>query len=196
MDSDSIPVKSQIPRTKSQVKEENPNEQTRPSLRRFEYSLFGIYLGFGDWDLEFPARSAVSLDPRLRTGDLSRPNMTKLTRVILFLILALALAPSLQAANSYAAIAYSPSSGQWGYGNGYPSQAAAIARARAECGRSDARTFWCKNSWIALAISDSSAGGFGWAYAPTAAAARSKALALCRSRNPDARVVVCVSAYR
>jgi hypothetical protein len=122
--------------------------------------------------------------------------MKNLTRGILFLIIALALVPSLQAANSYAAVAYSPSTGQWGYGNGYPSQSAAIARARSECGRSDARTFWCKNSWIALAISDQSSGGFGWAYAPTAAAARRKALALCRSRNPDARVVVGVSAYR
>jgi hypothetical protein len=122
--------------------------------------------------------------------------MKNLTRVVLFLIVALALVPSLEAANSYAAVAYSPSTGQWGYGNGYPSQSAAIARARSECGRADARTFWCKNSWIALAISDQSPGGFGWAYAPTAAAARSKARALCRSRNPDARVVVCVSAYR
>jgi serine/threonine-protein kinase len=124
--------------------------------------------------------------------------MTKMTRGILFLIIALALGAgsSLQAATSYAAIAYSPSTGQWGYGNGYPSQSAAIARARRECGRGDARTFWCKNAWIALAISDRSRGGFGWAWAPTAGAARSKALAQCRSRNPDARVVVCVSAYR
>jgi serine/threonine-protein kinase len=124
--------------------------------------------------------------------------MNNLTRAILFLIVALALGlgPSLQAANSYAAVAYSPSTGQWGYGNGYPSQAAAIARARSECGRGDARTFWCKNAWIALAISDSSPGGFGWAWAPTAASARRKALAQCRARNPDARVVVCVSAYR
>ena len=124
--------------------------------------------------------------------------MKNLTRGIFFLIIALALGlgPSLQAAESYAAIAYSPSTGKWGYGNGYPSKSAAIARARSECGAGDARTFWCKNSWIALALSDSSPGGFGWAYAPTAAAARSRALAQCRARNPDARVVVCVSAYR
>jgi hypothetical protein len=123
--------------------------------------------------------------------------MTKTKRGILFLIIALALSvgSSLQAA-SYAAVAYSPSTGQWGYGNGFTSQDEAIARARAECGQGDARTFWCKDAWIALAISDRSAGGFGWAYAATASAARSKALAQCRSRNPDARVIVCVSASR
>ena len=122
--------------------------------------------------------------------------MKNLTRGILSLIIALALAPSLHAANSYAAVAYSPSTGQWGYGHGYPNQSQAISRARSECGQADARTFWCKNAWIALAISDRSPGGFGWAFAPTAAAARSRALAQCRARNPDARVVVCVSAYR
>ena len=122
--------------------------------------------------------------------------MTKLTRVFLFLLLALAVVPSVHAADSYAAIAYSPSSGQWGYGNGYPSQAAAIARARAECGRGDARASWCKNAWIALAISDRSPGGYGMAWATTAAGARSRALAECRKHNPDARVITCVSAYR
>jgi hypothetical protein len=122
--------------------------------------------------------------------------MKKLTRIILFLIIALALVPSLQAASSYAAIAYSPSANQWGYGNGYPTQAGAIARARAECGRADAKTSWAKNAWIALAISDRSPGGYGMAWATTASGARSRALAQCRKFNPDARVVVCVSAYR
>lgn len=121
--------------------------------------------------------------------------MKNLTRVLL-LIIALALAPSLHAANSYAAIAYSPSTGQWGYGNGYPSQAEAVARARAECGRADAKTSWAKNAWIALAISDRSPGGYGMAWATTASGARSRAIAQCRKFNPDARVVVCVSAYR
>lgn len=124
--------------------------------------------------------------------------MKNLTRGILFLIIALALglAPSLQAADSYAAIAYSPSANQWGYGNGYPSKSQAISRARSECGRADARTSWAKNAWIALAISDRSAGGYGMAWATTASGARRRALAECRKYNPDARVVVCVSAYR
>ena len=124
--------------------------------------------------------------------------MKNLTRGILFLIVTfvLGLPPSLQAADSYAAIAYSPSGGQWGYSNGYPSKSQAISRAIRECGRADTRTSWAKNAWIALAISDRSSGGYGMAWATTASGARSRALAQCRSRNPDARVVVCVSAYR
>jgi hypothetical protein len=122
--------------------------------------------------------------------------MKNLTRGILFLIIAIALAPSLQAADSYAAVAFSPSTLRWGYGNGYPSKAQAISRARRECGSANARTSWAKNAWVALAISDSSRGGYGMAWATTAAGARSRALAECRKFNPDARVVVCVSAYR
>ena len=122
--------------------------------------------------------------------------MKNLTRGILFLIIALALAPSLQAADSYAAVAFSPSTLRWGYGNGYPNKAQAISRARRECGSASARTSWAKNAWVALAISDRSRGGYGMAWATTASGARSRALAECRKHNPDARVVVCVSAYR
>ena len=122
--------------------------------------------------------------------------MNKLTRGILFLIIALALAPSLQAADKYAAVAFSPSTLRWGYGNGYPNKVQALSRARVESGNANARTAWTKNAWIALAISDRSRGGYGMGWAKTAAGARSQALAQCRSKNPDARVVVCVSSYR
>lgn len=122
--------------------------------------------------------------------------MKNLTRGILFLIIALALAPSLQAADSYAAVAFSPSTLRWGYGNGYPSKVQALSRARLESGNANARTGWTKNAWIALAISDRSRGGYGMGWATTAAGARSRALAQCRTKNPDARVVLCVSSYR
>jgi len=124
--------------------------------------------------------------------------MKSLTRGILFTVIALALviAPALQAGDVYAAIAYSPDSNRWGYGQGYPTKSQAIARALRECGRRDARTNWCKNAWIALAISNDSPGGWGSAWGETAAAARSAAIAECLARNPDAHVVVCVSAER
>lgn len=99
-------------------------------------------------------------------------------------------------ANKFAAIAYSPSTGQYGYGNGYDSQATAMRRARNECGQSDARVEWCRNAWVALAISNRSAGGYGIAWATSANGARSAARKECLQHNPDARVVVCVSAYR
>lgn len=123
--------------------------------------------------------------------------MSKLPRLFLLLAIVCALgsAQPVLAADSYAAIAFSPSTGQWGYGNGYSTRAAALQRARNECGASDARTFWTKNAWIALAVSDQDPGGYGWAWASTAAQARAKARNECLKRNPDARVVVTVSAY-
>ena len=124
--------------------------------------------------------------------------MKNLTRGILFAVVALALviAPALQAGDVYAAIAYSPDSNRWGYGQGYATKSQAIARALRECGRRNARTNWCKNAWIALAVSNDSPGGWGSAWGETAAAARSAAIAECLARNPDAHVVVCVSASR
>ena len=125
--------------------------------------------------------------------------MKNLTRGILLIVFALALAaaPALQAAgDTYAAVAFSPSTGRWGYGNGYPTNSEAIARARRECGRSDSRTNWCKNSWIALAVSNQSRGGWGSAWGETAAAARSAAIAECVARNPDGHVVICVPSAR
>ncbi|HEY2139643.1 MAG TPA: DUF4189 domain-containing protein [Chthoniobacterales bacterium] len=124
--------------------------------------------------------------------------MKNLIRGILLILfaLALALAPSLQAAGDrYAAIAFSPRTLRWGYGANYATKGEAIARARRECGQSDARTNWCKNAWIALAVSDQSQGGWGSAWGETAQAARRAATRECLARNPDARIVLCVSAY-
>jgi serine/threonine-protein kinase len=125
--------------------------------------------------------------------------MKNLTRGILLIAIALALAasPALEAAgDTYAAIAFSPKTGRWGYGNGYPTKADAIARARRECGKRDAKTNWCKNSWIALAISNQSRGGWGSAWGETEADARRAALAECLARNPDAHVVISVPSSR
>lgn len=115
--------------------------------------------------------------------------------VLLALISAFWSASLVEAADVYAAVAYSPSTRQWGYSQGYPTRAQAISRALRECGSRDARTFWTKNAWIALAVSDRSPGSFGWAWASTASQARANARRQCLLRNPDARVVVCVSAY-
>ena len=122
--------------------------------------------------------------------------MKNLTRGILLIVMALALglSPALQAAgDTFAAIAYSPKTGRYGYGNGYSTKSEAIARALHECGRRDARTNWCKNAWIALAISNQSPGGWGSSWGDTPEIARSTAIAECLKRNPDAHVVVCVS---
>jgi hypothetical protein len=123
--------------------------------------------------------------------NLSRPLLLILSALILGLTPASHAGP----ADRYAAIAYSPELNRWGWGTNYATQAEAIARALSECGRSDARTSWCRNAWIALAISDKTPGGFGTAWGATPAAAREAALHECLARNPDARIVACVSAY-
>jgi hypothetical protein len=125
--------------------------------------------------------------------------MKNLTRGILLIMITLAVGvgPALRAAgDTFAAIAYSPSTARYGYGNGYLTKSKALARARRECGSRDARTNWCKNSWIALAISDGSPGGWGSSWGATPEIARNGASAECLARNPDARVVVCVSSNR
>ena len=118
-------------------------------------------------------------------------------RLLLFLFaLVLGFVPALhgQDSDKFAAIAYSPKTGKWGYGCNYPTKAEAIARAKSECGAKDARTNWCKNAWISLAISDDSRGGWGSAWGETREEAQAAARKECLARNPDARVLVTVSA--
>jgi Domain of unknown function (DUF4189) len=124
--------------------------------------------------------------------------MSNPLRFILLGVLAfgLGLTSIASAADRYAAVAFSPVTGRSGYGNGYATKAEAISRALRECGRSDAATAWCRNEWIALAVSNQSQGGYGVAWGPTASGARREALAQCRSRNPDAHIVFCVFAFR
>ena len=95
----------------------------------------------------------------------------------------------------YAAVAYSPSTGRSGWGGNYSSKNEAIARAVRECGANDAVSNWCRNAWIALAISDKRPGGWGSAWGATKAAARAAAQHECKKRNGDARVILCVSAW-
>jgi serine/threonine-protein kinase len=114
-------------------------------------------------------------------------------RFLVLLLLALALASSGSApaaGNTYAAVAFSPSTGAYGYGNGFRSKEEAIERAEIECGEPDAIVKWCRNSWIALAVS--SDGGYGWSWASTAGRARARAVANCLQQNDDAKVVICV----
>ncbi len=123
--------------------------------------------------------------------------MKTFVRAILLLLIAFAFASSNSAdagPTRYAAIAFSPETGAYGYGNGFASKAGAIQRAQIECGGPDMVTKWCKNAWIALAVSDD--GGYGWAWAKTAAAARAAAVENCLEQNDTARVVICVSSHR
>ena len=111
-------------------------------------------------------------------------------------ILAFGTRPTLVAAegDTYAAIAFSPSTIHWAYVNGEKTKERALAHALKKCNRSDALTNLCRNSYIALAISDRSRGGWGSSFGVTCEIARSKAVAEClANNNPDGRAVLCVS---
>ena len=124
--------------------------------------------------------------------------MNILRRRILLVLFALVLgfmpAVHAQSDDKYAAIAYSPTTGKWGYGCNYSTKAEALARAISECGSDDARTNWCKNAWISLALSKKAPGGWGSAWGDTRKQAEAASRKECRDRNPDAHIVVTVSA--
>jgi hypothetical protein len=119
--------------------------------------------------------------------------------LLLFAIAFGASTTSLQAGDdTYAAIAFSPSTGLYGFGNGFDNKDDAIEKALQECGGKDALTKWCRNAWIALAVSKKTASGYGygWAWGETAGEARHAALENCRAHNPDAQLMLCISSER
>ena len=99
--------------------------------------------------------------------------------------------------NTYAAIAYSPATGNYGYGYNYGTRFDAEAAALRHCKAEDARIVtWVNNGFCALALGDDkSTWGVGWRYGPGASNADAKRTALneCAKRTTNARIVLCVS---
>lgn len=124
-------------------------------------------------------------------------------RVILpFIALAtIFLAASTQAidvsSDSYAAIAYSPSTGKIGYAYDRRSRAAAEDGALKDCGAEDATiACWVNRGFCALALgNDKSCWGSGWKYGDGAKseAAKQQAVDDCRNRTTGAHAVVVLS---
>lgn len=84
----------------------------------------------------------------------------KLLSTILFLFFLL-VSPVL--ADTYGAIAYSESTGKWGYSFDQSSRDAAEQRALGECGARDATVpVWVKNGWAALAKNSRGEWATGW----------------------------------
>jgi serine/threonine-protein kinase len=98
--------------------------------------------------------------------------------------------------STYAAIAYSPSTGKIGYGYNYGSRSEAQAAALRNCPASDARIVtWVNNGFCAFALGDDkSRWGVGWSYGngATNTSARSRALYEARKRTVNCHVVLCV----
>lgn len=104
--------------------------------------------------------------------------------VVLGLVLAVAAglfaaAPARADYDTYAAIAYSKSTGHYGYSYGYYSLAAAELEALAQCDGDDATIkVWSRNDWCALAIGDD--GALGWYWGDTSYEAKAGAVLECR----------------
>jgi len=108
-------------------------------------------------------------------------------------LLCLALPASARADDTYAAIAYSESSGRYGYSYGYGNRAGAEDRAITECKADDAKVvIWCRNAYAALAVSDE--GAYGYAWATTERQAKAIASQKCRDFG-GVNVRIAVSVY-
>jgi hypothetical protein len=108
-------------------------------------------------------------------------------------LMCLAAPASARADDTYAAIAYSESSGRYGYSYGYSTRAAAEDRAVTECNTDDAKVvIWCRNAYCALAVSDE--GAYGYAWATTERQAKSIASQKCRDYG-GVKVRIAVSVY-
>jgi hypothetical protein len=96
--------------------------------------------------------------------------------------------------DSYAAVAYSPSTGEVRYACGYFSRASAEQAALDRCDAPDARIVcWVNHGFCALALGDDKEyWGTGWSYGSGASTIEAKEFALeeCRKRTTNARIVL------
>jgi serine/threonine protein kinase, bacterial len=89
--------------------------------------------------------------------------------------------------DKWGALAYSDSTGRYGFAYDYASQAAAINAAVERCKARDCRgVVWFRNSCGAFAKGD---GAYGWGIGDSRALAEAKALAECRKRGGDCRII-------
>jgi hypothetical protein len=99
--------------------------------------------------------------------------------------------------DSFAAIAYSPSTGEFGYAHSYEDRESAEKAALDACSPKDARIVcWINNGFCALALGDDkSAWGVGYEYAGGASNtdAMATAVAECKKRTTGAHVALCLS---
>jgi len=93
------------------------------------------------------------------------------------------------AADVFGAIAYSKSTGKWGYSYDYSSREEAESAAVGNCDRNDCVVkSWFKNSCGALAKASNKALGYSWG-APDRERAERIALSKCRERGSRCRII-------
>jgi Domain of unknown function (DUF4189) len=103
---------------------------------------------------------------------------------------------SAHADDTYAAIAYSPKTKGYGYGDKFGSRKAAEEKALAECDGDDAQLLvWVKNGWCAVAVGDD--GKYGWSDGNGTGdrdEARKTAIAECtKAGGKNSHILICVS---
>lgn len=105
-------------------------------------------------------------------------------------LIALVVGAQAQAYDSYGAIAYSKSTGRYGYSYDYGTQSMAEAQALGNCGDVSCHVYvWFKNSCGALAKADN--GDLGWGWSGSRGSAEARALANCRSVSGQSCDIVC-----
>jgi hypothetical protein len=99
--------------------------------------------------------------------------------------------------HSFAAIAYSPATGKYGYAYNYRSRSAAEKAALEKCDAEDARiACWVNRGFCALALGDDkTCWGVGWRYGGGSSNTDAKDTALkeCGNRTTGAHIVLCLS---
>ncbi len=95
-------------------------------------------------------------------------------------------------ANTYASIAYSQSTGKYGYSYGYNDPDEAREAALKRCKARDAKIlFTVGNGWVALALGDDT-DCYGYGYGTSRAIAESHALKEARKRTKNCYIAVSV----
>jgi serine/threonine-protein kinase len=98
---------------------------------------------------------------------------------------------------SYAAIAYSPATGKYGYSYDHRSRSNAEKAALEKCGAEDAQiACWIKRGFCALALGDDkTCWGVGWRYGGGSSNTDAKDTAMkeCGNRTTGAHIVLCLS---
>jgi hypothetical protein len=124
--------------------------------------------------------------------------MRTLLRAFALMVLLTVFAQAIDvSSDSYAAIAYSPSTGKYAYSYDRRSRKAAEKEALEKCGAADATiACWVNRGFAALALgADKSCWGSGWKYGDGANSKQAENTALedCRNRTTAVYVAVCLS---
>ena len=116
---------------------------------------------------------------------------TVATTLIAGLIAAFTLSAASTVSAANAAIAFSQSTGNYGYSEGYYYLAGAKGAAMDNCPGCDAKiVVWASNGWCALAVGDDNGYGYGWASCKCEA--ERLALEQCGRNTCNGRIVVSV----